>query len=71
VGQIYQVETPVEEEQLSNGAFACVCIISFIIPFVGLILFCYFMQNKKKAAKSCLIAAGCGLVFGIIRAVVP
>jgi hypothetical protein len=42
------------------------CILSFLIPIVGLILFLVWRKDKPKKAKGCIIAGAAGFVLGLI-----
>lgn len=62
-GQYYNI--PAEEDKASVGW----CILSFIVPLVGLVLFLTYKDKRPKHAKACGIAALIGFILSTIGSV--
>lgn len=61
-----QYNIPAEEDKTSAGW----CILSFIVPLAGLVIFLTNKDKKPKHAKACGIAALIGFILGTIGSIV-
>jgi hypothetical protein len=57
---------PEPQEEVNGCVLFCLCVLSFFIPIIGLIMLCCLVQNRKKTARLCGCAALIGLLFQVV-----